>query len=149
MSEVIYGYDELGRPIVADMTFTEDGRLGNQRTFPLIPRLHDWGLGSRLRLGKRGKAEVRLVRVLREVYRWGRRYGLPNYVIDTAALTARKMARKDALSGLKLGRDYERYELVAVALLKNAAKVFGIHFRATYHKKGLLKMMRTLKEVLK
>jgi len=145
VSEVIYGYDELGRPIVADMTFTEDGRLGNQRTFPLIPRLHDWGLGSRLRLGKRSKAEVRLVRVLREVYRWGRRYGLPNYVIDTAAL----MARKSDLSGLKLGRDYERYELVAVALLKNAAKVFGIHFRATYHRKGLLKMMRTLKEVLR
>jgi len=132
---VVYDYDELGRPIVNDLYRDEGGRLVNLRTYPLNPRVHDWGLGSERFWGR---SEASLVTVLRLIYRWGRYYGLPSYVIDTAALIAKKR-----FSRVKYVR-HDKYDVVAVAFLKIAARMFGIRFKAREHRKGLLKMMRRL-----
>ena len=133
---VVYDYDDLGRPIVADMYRDKDsGVYVFRRTFFVNIRCHDWGLGGRSR--PRNRTEHRLVTLLRAIYRWGRYYGLPSYVIDTAALMARKVVIK-LHTGSKVG-------LVAVALLKLAARRFGINFRAVHHRKDLMRVMRKVR----
>ena len=135
---VIYDYDELGRPIVSDMYRDDDGVLRYRRTYPVNVRCHDWGLGSE-RGRPKSHREYRMITILRAIYRWGRYYGLPSYVIDTAALYARR------LDGLYVRS--EAYDTLAVALLKIAARKFGLRFRAREHRKGLLKMMRKVMQL--
>lgn len=123
MSEVVYDYDDLGRPIVADYVRDDEGRYVIPRAHPINPRLHDLGIG-----GTRGEVKYlgegmnrKLVRLLMTIYRLGRKLGLPKYVINEAASVARREAWK--LKGYRMSH----LKVLATIFLTHAANKHFIH----------------------